>query len=138
MTPEVKIRIQSLDFSEPQNRNRCPIANALKLSDPDIQHPRVEARYIWLSRLSTDKRYKYTTPRKAVEFIRKIDTNGNTTISPFTLSLSDQNLVWVKPRRRDPEGSIKAWAAKRSKPANSKVSRPSAIRRGRFTKDEES
>jgi len=114
MPPTIRIKIRRDEFSVPQNRGHCPIANALKLADDDILAPRVSRQEIIFSRRSSGMRYTYFTPAKAKKFIQELDAwFGDATLplpDDFWLVLDDTDLISQKSRlHRDPRQAVRQW-----------------------------
>lgn len=98
MSEPVRVKVQMLDYAEPHNRGRCPIAFALKLSDLDILSPKVDDEFVVFSRRSTDLRYEYWTPDKAVKWLKDYDAGRQP--KPFYLKLDDTLLHSTRPRAK--------------------------------------
>jgi len=69
------------------NKWRCPIANSIKESDPDIHHVTADEHFIRYSRYSTGMRYTHWTPKDGKRFIKKLDVLARK--DPDTLKASD-------------------------------------------------
>jgi hypothetical protein len=106
---EISIRVTLHPNDEIANKKRCPIANSIKDSDLDILRVDVDERYIVFSRKSTDTRYTHWTPRKAKQFIHKLDVlakkqqiSKSELPKPFRLELDSNTLKSAVPRNHNP------------------------------------
>jgi len=80
------------------------------LADDDLIHVRVDQDNIRFSRRSTGSRFEYVTPTNAAKFIHEFDKlvaaeDGagkvrKMTAEPFTLVLTDRDLIREIPRQR--------------------------------------
>jgi hypothetical protein len=109
MSVHLKVHVDPDEFGLPGNRHHCAIANALMLADEDLIHVRVDEDNIRFSRRSTNSRFEYVTPANAAAFIREfdklvaaVDGGGKVrkmTAQPFTLTLTDRDLIRETPRQ---------------------------------------
>lgn len=98
---KVLVSLADIEFI-PGNEGHCPIARAMKLTDPDILVPRATDKRITFSRRSTGLRYVYQTPLGAVRFIHAVDAIVETKKIPddYQLILTEHDLISARPRLR--------------------------------------
>jgi len=78
-------------FDTPRSPGHCPIAHALKESDPDIVRVRVKLDTISFAYTSNRTRYVFQTPQPAMQFI--IDVDGGRPAQSFMLTLREDDLM---------------------------------------------
>lgn len=102
MPKPIKVKVSMTQYDLANVKNKCPIANTLKLSDEDILSPKVDREVIIFSRRSDDMRHWYETPTRAVKFIDAVDTFRQTGRRPraFWLELDDSLLQHSELRKK--------------------------------------
>jgi hypothetical protein len=117
MPPQVKVKVQVHRTSVANDKFHCPIADSLRLSDPDILMPYVDRDVISFSRRSTNLRLSYLPPLKVKAYIDDCDALDKPMPGPFVLTLSDDDLISKVPRRKAVNpGRVKQGAKKSGKP----------------------
>jgi hypothetical protein len=127
MSTNVSVRVVDDGYGVPGSKSHCAIANALMLADPDILYAKADRQYVRFSRRSTGMRYTFATPARAAAFIDTFDAGAGhgkrTPADPFTLKLSEDNLVEATPRKK-----VKREQSIRYRAPGRKVEKPSPLR----------
>ena len=124
MNTHLKIRVNPNEFGLPGNRHHCAIANALMLADSDLTYVRVDQENIRFSRRSTSTRYEFVTPHNAAAFIREFDKVGTVKVKPFTLTLTDRDLIREVPQKKSDRNAGIVRAARKLRPELVKKASP--------------
>lgn len=65
---------------------RCMLSNAVQRAKPDALFPDCDLRFMRFSLASTEKRYFYETPRKAMQAL--LDFDAGRPVKPFSFTIS--------------------------------------------------
>jgi hypothetical protein len=97
---EIEVTRRHIQTGTNQHAKQCPIAVAIKESDPDIAWVEVRERKPALIRIayhSDQMEYRFKTPPEARTFVRAFDRGEP--VRAFTLKLYHDDFVSARPRR---------------------------------------